>query len=1007
MGATEVQIRICMFAVMSSVLAGAAPLVSQNLAAQPAGNAVSLDLDVHSQHKKLVLDLRPEDVTVTDNGKPAQLTDLRLVNGEQKNALITLLFDRPGFQDSGGKPEDFLFKASADSAQATSKRLRQEASRFLRVVQESRLQIAVMDVWGRLQIQQTFTEDRKAVDEAISSAVQPEVYGKDIEANAAEQRLARVAATGLDSSGSAASVRERTMARLLYTALSTSSQIVRDQHLSFSQACLLALVEAQQSLPGRKAIVYFASSGLGSGSPYGRSGKNSRAKDALRSIIGIANQAGVKIYVVLADELNRNQWADFVGAPSNLTATDAHGNTVSTMVGDYNRNENYNTISTTGIDEWSATLPSSPGNKLKPEDLAASEDATLLAEQTGGGVLNPSRDLKKPVNSLIQSLTTYYKASFVPPDSAEDGTFHTTMFKTSRKGLRARARIGYLALPPGTRSDNPLQPFEVPLVALLKRQELPGYVDYRAKVLNMERVDEDNIELAALEVPVSELQIQADSSTHLNSVHISVLATITDSAGTQIQRFSEDIVRHWSPQNRSDAAPEYITFERSFAAPPGKYVLETAILDNNSGKAAANRQTFEISATQSSPELSDLMVVRGIEPADDVSSELDILWGDGQIVRPNLYGTLPVEKPIVSVFFFAHLDPKSREQAVVKLDVLHDGMPLKGEPQSSTLKGGEEFSRVVKGFSLRSAVDGRYAVRVTLSQAGKSTERTVEFVLTGGEPQVARGSEAEAGEISGADPSAPEAAGPIGDRPTHEEWDGILADVRENALAYANSLPNLICLQTTQRLHAAAGRADWTLKDTILEQLTYVDHKESRTEIDKKNLRNNLGDISVLSEGEFGPVVANIFKPEAKAKFTWKETVSLRGEPAEVFEYSLAKENSALWIIALERTATVGYHGQIYVDRATHNVMRLTEVVDETPEKFFVRKAVIRVDYDYVAINNHDYILPVRAQLIAALGANSTTRRDLLWRDDIAFSDFRRFGSTGRIVDTGTAEAPR
>ncbi len=177
-------------------------------------------------------------------------------------------------------------------------------------------------------------------------------------------------------------------------------------------------------------------------------------------------------------------------------------------------------------------------------------------------------------------------------------------------------------------------------------------------------MDEDNIELVALEAPVSELQGHADSSTHLNSVHISVLATITDSAGTQIQRFSEDIARHWSPQIRSDAAPEYITFERSFAASPGKYVLETSILDNNSGKAAANRQTFEISATQSPPELSDLMVVRGIEPADDESSEPDILWGDGQIVRPNLYGTLPVEKHIVSVFFFAHLDPKSREQAV-------------------------------------------------------------------------------------------------------------------------------------------------------------------------------------------------------------------------------------------------------------------------------------------------------------------------------------------------------
>ena len=84
----------------------AGPLISQTPAApgqaslHPSVQVVSLDLVVRDRHNKPLLDLKPDQVTVTDNGKPATLTDLRLVNGTPQNEpLITLLFDRPGMDD--------------------------------------------------------------------------------------------------------------------------------------------------------------------------------------------------------------------------------------------------------------------------------------------------------------------------------------------------------------------------------------------------------------------------------------------------------------------------------------------------------------------------------------------------------------------------------------------------------------------------------------------------------------------------------------------------------------------------------------------------------------------------------------------------------------------------------------------------------------------------------------------------------------------------------------------
>ncbi|MFZ0744721.1 MAG: hypothetical protein WAM85_09940 [Terracidiphilus sp.] len=50
------------------------------------------------------------------------------------------------------------------------------------------------------------------------------------------------------------------------------------------------------------------------------------------------------------------------------------------------------------------------------------------------------------------------------------------------------------------------------------------------------------------------------------------------------------------------------------------------------------------------------------------------------------------------------------------------------------------------------------------------------------------------------------------------------------------------------------------------------------------------------------------------------------------------------------------------------------------------------VDYDYVSIGGHDYLMPIGAQVILNKGRNMT---DL---NEIGFRNFHRFGSTARIL---------
>jgi len=120
-------------------------------------------------------------------------------------------------------------------------------------------------------------------------------------------------------------------------------------------------------------------------------------------------------------------------------------------------------------------------------------------------------------------------------------------------------------------------------------------------------------------------------------------------------------------------------------------------------------------------------------------------------------------------------------------------------------------------------------------------------------------------------------------RERREELDRILADARKNALDYADALPNLICRQTTQQFYDQTGKGDWRIEDQYIELLTYLNHEEDRTLVPTKTTGEMPERITnMFSTGQFDMSLTGIFRPESKAVFTWKETGTLRGEPAEL-----------------------------------------------------------------------------------------------------------------------------
>src|SRR5215472_1331903 len=65
--------------------------------------------------------------------------------------------------------------------------------------------------------------------------------------------------------------------------------------------------------------------------------------------------------------------------------------------------------------------------------------------------------------------------------------------------------------------------------------------------------------------------------------------------------------------------------------------------------------------------------------------------------------------------------------------------------------------------------------------------------------------------------------------PSAEQREEMIAEVRQKALAYSESLPNFLCTQLTRRYSApATGSAEpaWTLHDSLTIRLSYFGQKE-------------------------------------------------------------------------------------------------------------------------------------------------------------------------------------
>ncbi len=946
---------------------------------------VTLDLVVHNKKNKAVLDLKPEDLAVTDNGSAVKLTDLRLVTGTSATEhLVTLLFDR-------------LDPSAAKNAHDI-------AGKILKMIPADGFSFSVFSVGGRLRFFQGFTSDRVALGKAIEAATERgtanTVANNSDAAELPEKNLISAAQTGTDSSGTRVNARDRNAARIMLASLQESQRIVQDQHCMPSLAGLLALARTQRQMPGRKVVIFFEQA-----PPL-----DSNAKDMLITIAGEANRSGLSLYTV--DTVGINEQAS-----EGLLAATAIAGVAAT-------NRMNPSSPTTGTGTALQPVASAP-----PGSIAAGADTLEqvefeglsgyksplgeLAAKTGGSYITATDNLKKPLQQLVDDLTTYYEASYVPAIQDYDGKFRPVTVKSVRKGLKIHSRAGYFALPPDASSR--VRPFEAPLMKVLNEPQLTADVQFRSAILRLGDLPTGNENELVVEVPVTQLQTRDDPNSNLYSLHVTIVAQIKNKAGEVIEHFSEDIPRHASLDSKASASSELVTMQRHFLADPGQYVVETAVWDRNSDKTGVQRTDFEIAREIAGPALSDVAIVQHLEPLPaEMDSTEPLRYGSNKVI-PNLSGQMPHGAKNVSFFFMVHPDPSSTQQPRLEMEVLKNNEQIAQLPLPLRKTSGAAVIPYLASIQSGSLSNGSYEVIERLTQEGKTSEHAVTFRIEGLELASATAPENPSSKNTPADePDVAPQPGPGTDQRTGrhlvitalpngpalsaDQVSAIVASARKRALDYTTSLPNFICVEATNRSVDQSGKGNWKHRDSIAELLTYRDRQESRTTLEVNGKRSSLkrADLNSswpISVGEFGALLKLVFSPSSKTQFEWKEAATLGDGTGtvHVLSYRVAPENATIDLSEGNNSIGVGFHGLVYIDGATGGIRRITLEADGLPRTFSMHAASMTVDYDYVAISGRDYLLPVRSTVSLQRG------RRQMELNEIAFRNYRRFASRAKI----------
>ena len=184
--------------------------------------------------------------------------------------------------------------------------------------------------------------------------------------------------------------------------------------------------------------------------------------------------------------------------------------------------------------------------------------------------------------------------------------------------------------------------------------------------------------------------------------------------------------------------------------------------------------------------------------------------------------------------------------------------------------------------------------------------------------------------------------------------------------------------------------------DVVTAEVASVDGKEDYRNIMVNGKPSNrpIEKTGAWSTGEFQTTLEDLLSPYTAAAFRKSRDDNLDGRPAYTYDFSVRQENSNWDIYAPDGSkATPAYTGTVWIDKETHNVMRIEEQTGPIPASFPFDKAESVVEYGFVRIDGKTYPLPVHSEILTCQRGSSTCTKN-----EINFQNYRKFAADSTVT---------
>jgi VWFA-related protein len=703
-----------------------------------AGTAVVvLDVVVRDKKGRPVRDLKPEEVQVLEDDQPCTVESFRLVETEEApepsggltapgapTAAPSAAPEGTGVTDATRLPLN-LVTLVFDRLDIEGNHLARAAARdFVKRGLSPRTEVAVFKIGQRMAVVQQYTNDperlRQAVDVATSGA---DIKGDSLTRMALQASRDQLRAGGGEGAppdvqldGGDAS--ETTAGRLppgsqavqdygvqakslevVANALRMADSLQRQMEGEWSLYPLLALVKAQERLPGRKTLLFF-SQGLQ---------VPPNLDDVFRGVISEANRANVSFYAVDARGLQaRSDIHDSALALQQAAAT--------LMQQQRKRGGEATTVEEMRVMD------------TVDDSLHLNLQQTLqdLSEATGGFLIANANDARQGVDRVASDIRGYYEITYVPHNPDFDGTFRKIAVKVARKDTVVQSRTGYFALPP---SDRLVLPYEVPLLAALTSSEPHHDFEQQLGALHFAPGPDGVQSLVLMEVPLKSFDFDVDKRKKTFRLKLVAMAVVKDEDDRVVERFSDEFPLGGPLDRLDEVRAANAVLKRTLPLGPGHYTLEGAAAVQEGGRVSVERTEFDVPATMSGPALSSLCLVQRLEPLPkDAPPSTDPFQAGNLRIVPHLGD--PVSKAASpNLSFFARIYPAGGEKAHLSLQLVREGAVIGlAEPE---MPAPDEAGRIAYMGTVPAAslAPGAYEVRLTMVQGGETATAEASFEL--------------------------------------------------------------------------------------------------------------------------------------------------------------------------------------------------------------------------------------------------------------------------------------